>query len=379
MFFYFFFFLILYILAASLKQRGEIIMVILLIALVACRSTKVGTDTADYVVEINQGVYSFNIDNVFDYYESDNVGKKAKGSSQSINSGREFVFAGIISFLLWIGIPAFAAMKLVSVLIIVMYYKALKMLLPRRYVVYGLLIYVGCFLYFTQFNTLRQSLACSFFFLSIAYFYKKEKVKSVFLMILALFSHSASFIAIFLLPLGLIKCEHNKRYRFMMLTLCVLLFTEIMDNQMGLLGGLFDYLTAADFMYSGHFETSSMDVFSMGPLEKLMVTVFHVIIVACFLWTVKEKKSRECIIIENFWFVGLALYILLVRSAIFARITEFYLQFQFIALPIAVATAISYKKFDRRSKILVLSYILFSYWFYLQNHWYGVMPYEFNI
>lgn len=157
------FFLVIYLFICLLyyhfRKKSLIPICVILVLLVLLRNDNVGSDYIGYAAMIDSGHYNITWEDVksffhkYDYYDTLNY---------DVGAAREFGFSFYLSTLNGLINDAKLTLNLTVIFILCLYLYWFRKVCGR-YNTLCLFIYVSSFLYFSAFNTLRQSLAISIF------------------------------------------------------------------------------------------------------------------------------------------------------------------------------------------------------------------------
>lgn len=369
-FYLLFFCFVLYLYFYGGRNSSKWILLILFL-IILFRSEFTGTDTKGYIRLINSNIYDISIDSVLSYFNDDKLGIRNYGEG----SYREFFFSFVVTFINNITGTPFATIKILNILILLIYYCSFRKVFEKdnEYISLALLIYVSCYLYFSQFNTLRQSFATALFFSGICWFLQNNKTSydnalSIFLIVAAAFTHNTVFFALPFLLLSRIKIKEWIIWSVFIIVLICDFFVVDVHFFIENIGykQLYSNLDSTFIKESG--QTFNIYVHYFGFFLRLLF-----VITFCWLYHYAENDERKFM---NIWFGGLVLYILLIRGVNIARFTEHLYSIQILIVPfIFYRLKAENVKIFNKTAIILFSYLICWYVFYLRSNWYGIVPY----
>ena len=355
------------------KRNGYRIILIVLSVLIIFRSKTVGTDITGYMELITSGMYDVSIDDVILYFSVGDFSSSAYG----VNMLREPVFSIVVSILYSFINNAFLTMNVICIIILLIYYNALKIVFKNNteQITIGLFVYFATFLYFSMFNTLRQAFSTSFLMLGLAYYYKYKDsgIKRFYVLIpllLACLSHTT---AVFALPMFLISRIRIKEF-VIWIVLAIALIIDFFKIDVS---DLFTYLESTN--YSRIEETFTREsIAGYNVYVHYLGFVFHLYLsfYFCWLYHYSLRDERRNL---NIWLVGLLLYLILISAPNISRFSEHLYSIQIVIVP-AILHRLRIEMHPKYSLTLLLTRVWLIGWFifYLQSNWYGVVPYSFN-
>lgn len=346
-------------------------MIFILLIVVLFRSELTGTDTKGYIKNIGLNFYDISLESIMPYFSGNMFGTRTYGEG----AYREFVFSVIVTFINKITNNPFATIKIINIGILGIYYFSFKRVFEKEnsYMSLAILIYVSCYLYFSQFNTLRQALATSLLFSGICFYVKNDRTKrdillSGLLILLATFAHNTVF---FVIPILLLSCFNIKEY----VVWIVLFFALICDFF------VIDVLFFTDNIGYKQLYSNIDSTFIKESRMSFNIYVHYFgfvlrllfVITFCWLFHYAEKEERK---VMNIWFAGLVLYILLIRGANISRFTEHLYCIQILIIPFIYYRIKNENiRIFNKISVLIFVYLIGWYVFYVRSNWYGIVPY----
>lgn len=364
------FFLLIYIviifLFFTLRQRSVLPILIILFLLAIFRNDNVGTDYLGYVYLINDGYYDITIEDIKSWFSFENYYNNSEYGSGAI---REFGFSFYITILSYILDNAKYVLNFTVILISIIYVYSFKKIFNKYYAALCLFIYISIFLYYSSFNTLRQSFAISLFVLAGVFLYCKKYKAAIAFYLIACTIH---FTAVLIFPVLLISFfipKHSMKIMKFILFVFILLYFYVNP---AFLGSIIDDEIAGRSFYNGMLEAN----LSFNIYIYYLSAIFMCFMAYVFFWFYSRSGDKN-ILFYNLWFVGILLYILLMRSPNIGRISEFFYPFQIFAI---VSTL---QKFEvenntallMRGRQLLFSYCFLWYLYYSFRNMYGLQPY----
>ena len=365
------FFLIIYFIVFalyySLHERSIWFILLILLLLVCFRGDEVGSDFLSYVHKIEIGYYDISIEQVkswfstHQYFEKDEYGTNA-------GAMREFGFSLYLTILNDIFNNPRLVINLTIIVIILIYLFAFRKSCKNGMHI-CLFIYISTYMFYSSFNTLRQSFAVSFVFLGCMCVYMKQYIRAVLMSLIACTIH---FTAVLVLPICVIAYCLRINKKVALLILLLLLFFFLSKIEVPFLTNLLSDNVAGRDIQEGFVEgkelTYNIYIFCLSFIfQGMMIYVFY--------WFYSNSNGQYPFF-YNLWFIGIAIYLLLMSSPNVGRFSEYFYVFQIAAMTL---TLLSLKENDY-SKYLVgnqmlLIYCVLWYSFYALRNFYGLQPY----
>lgn len=315
------------------------LILIILFLLSVFRSINVGTDYYNYKI-IYETLSQIGINEQIEKYKSiyDNLFTETRTF--------EPLFYFIYFLFNKIGISFFSLNVFLSAIFLILANHISKKFSVSH--VSSLVLFFLLFYYFMFFNTNRQAFAILFSVLSF-YNYGKNKVYFFIFSILAFSSHFSSLIFLILIPFFK-YFNFSKRLSYIAILISFLigfLITKIGDLGIGFYG-----------LYTQYF----VDDYSFNYV--LLYNLSCMMIYFVFSFFYKKKYTT----IVNIWILGLILQNLFLNFLYLYRISDYFLIFQVLAIPLIF--------FNTRNKniLIFMSTLFFLYNLILNRQ--GVVPYE---
>jgi len=328
-----------------------------------CRSTSVGTDYIHYIESYNSDVYSFNIQQLDVFSFSDN----SEFFNTDNRTSREFSWNILISFLKLFGNNPYLISHIIEALILLIISIGIKKLSPKPCM--SIFLYVGLYLFFPVFNTIRQELAVSLFFLSAAYLVEKKYIKFIIIYAISATVHSSAIFVVF--SFALLFLKKLPSFKVVSLIFIALIICQIENIKLNIISLIAPAAMDPDYYINNY---------STGVVSNLANTFFiliNFVFSLFFLYTYKlsKKDSFQFII---FWFIGLSILILLYYNKVLTRPIEYFMIFQIIIIPQVYKFLIGYSKiYAKRYYIITILYTIFVYICNLISNNQGIVPYKF--
>ena len=251
--------------------------------------------------------------------------------------------------------------------------KAFVLLKDRINVSLAFLIYL-CYFYNTSLNLMRQSIACSFILLGVAYLYSDRKhkiIKMIISFIVSMLFHKAAILGILLLVMLklLSGFKGRKFFRVVLFIGISILPALLMQSANYLINSSFlpyrykFYLTV--FVFHNGFEDYFVNSFSIYIIIDL---IFRILLVMLPVYYAKRKmkNSNEIVMFENICISGLLIYstFLIAMKTIYGnRISIFLDYFIMLLAPYVMREkGLTRRKFVFES-VLVMSWLVLVMYF----------------
>ena len=365
MLFYILIYAIILLIYFLLKEKSTIPICIILCLLVCCRAMSVGTDTVGYIRLMQEGYYNIGIKDVVNWFQTGNYFKDSYFGSGAL---REFSFSFYISFLYSLFNNSAVVLNFTVCLILCLYLVAFKKKCSQN-VALCLIIYISIYLFYSSFNTIRQSLATIVLVLGVLNVYQKNYLLAVVLLLLSGSIH-ASVVAI--LPIIILCFFIKLNKKFALGILCLLLIIFVLQIPLPIVNQIIP-----DNFGGRNYEQGLVD--EAGAVFNVYIHyisfIFQAIMIFVFNWFFVRAKGKFSIF-YNFWFIGIVLYLLLMKSPNIGRISEFFMVFQIFAIVLTLNEIKKGKQSQYKySQYILFIYCIFWYSFYALRNWYGIQPY----
>lgn len=366
MLFFFLLYIVIFMLFVLLKRNSLMPILFILILLVLFRNDNVGSDFVGYVRLIGSGYYDISFNKLLSWFSH---GGYYEDKTYGIGAIREFGFSLYIDLLYSLFNNAKIVINFTVILILMIFIYAFNKIFDKENVSLCLFVYVSIYIYFASFNTLRQSFAVSIIVLSGVYLYLKKHKKAFLLYLIACTIH---FTATLILPFILISIYMPKLdKRIIIFVLSGLIILHLFRVDLFNLEDAIVYDVAGrNFSKGMHEATLNYNVYI-----HYLSTIFMAFMSYVFVWFY-SRCDDNIVLFYNLWFIGIVLYILLMKSPNVGRISEYFYAFQIFAI---VSTVQKFKEKDitlyLQSQQLVSLYCILWYSFYALRNMYGLQPY----
>lgn len=358
----FIFFLLLFF---SLRDKAYLPLVVLMLLLACLRSSTVGSDFPAYVRLINSGYYDISLTDVLKWYASEDF---LEDRTYGSGAFREFGFSFLISFFKFLFKDPVFILNSLILLIITIFSISFYKILGRKEMVWGLLFYYGTYLFFSSFNTIRQSLAVSLVFMGACFFFKHRYIGAITLLLSAVTVHSSSLLVLPLFLLSKIKLPNKVIVYSFVISLVISLFRFRLDFLFAFLPDSF-----AGNDYESNFYKEGLAQYNV--YIHYMSFVFNLYTCYIFYWFY-TRTSESYRFFYNLWYVGILLYILLMSAANVGRISEFFYVFLILAIPLSlIQFRDTESKEYQKAFQLAMVYLIGWHSYYIFRNWCGIVPY----
>ena len=359
-------YIIVFLLYYYYKERSFVPIVIILILLVCFRSDTVGSDFLGYVRLISSGYYDITWAKLVAWFSKGDYFAKA---SYGTNEGalREFGFSYYLMFLNGM----FKNPKLtlnISIIVILGLYLYVFRKICREDSYICLFIFFSSYVFFSSFNTLRQSLAVAIVFMSISFLYLHKYKRFILFAIIACSIHFSATMVILVVALAyFMKID----IKYMVGILIILLLLSFLNLKIPFIVNSLPDLAGRNFQRSFLQEGEA----SYNIYIHYLTTLFEAVMIYVFYWFYKNSDEQNSLFFK-LWFIGIVLYLLLMSSPNVGRISEYFYVFQILAITLTLnqLKEVDEVKFMFAKQILIV-YCSCWYAFYALRNWYGLQPY----
>lgn len=365
------FFLIIYFIVFalyySLHERSIWFILLILLLLVCFRGDEVGSDFLSYVHKIEIGYYDISIEQVkswfstHQYFEKDEYGTNA-------GAMREFGFSLYLTILNGVFNNPRLTINLTVIIIMLIYLLAFRKLCKSGMYI-CLFIYISTYMFYSSFNTLRQSFAVSFILLSCIYMYMKQYIRAILMGLIACTIHFATVLAF---PICVIAYCLRINKKVALFILLILLFFFLAKIEVPFLINLLSDNVAGRDIQEGFVEGKRL---AYNVYIFYLSFVFQGMMIYVFYWFYSNSNGQYSFF-YNLWFIGIVIYLLLMSSPNVGRFSEYFYVFQIVAMTL---TLLSLKENDYSKYVvgnqMLLIYCVIWYSFYALRNFYGLQPY----
>lgn len=344
-------------LADNVKKEQRIyidaIAIILLCLLAGLRSETIGTDTAGYIQPMIKGAISSNsIKEFFDF-------SWISGFTQKSVMDYEIGYTLTVYFFSAIFRSVVVTQTVLELLVVVPIYCALRIKKDVP-IWFGMIVFMFLF-YNGTFNLVRQSIAMSFMLLAVTYWMENEKKKCILFLICAVLFHTSGLLgAVIVLLYEYVGRDRNvgiKTHDKKININYINMFIAIAAGIAALIGIQLISTILAQFGLSKYIGYILGNIHIM-PNQIINVLPPVVMLVLSF----KYFKDRQ-----KEW----AFYVVMMAYTIVAgqftsvnqfggRIRLYFMIFAIFAYPLAC----EYSRYKKTSRVIMISYLVFYWWFY---------------
>ena len=188
----------------------------------------------------------------------------------------------------------------------VVYYKFIRLWVPAQYWWLAVFIYVfNPDFMLIHASAMRQSVAISFFLISIPYIYKRDIIRCSLCIAMAWLFHASSIVLLPVYLIGLSKGKINKTWAVVIFTVFLSLF---------LYGNLF--LPSVNLLISGYFERYEVyQVTKVGLNAGFGVFLFSILLIFTLYFSREQANENSLLFklaILSFMFIPMGLFIILI-------------------------------------------------------------------
>lgn len=367
MFFFLIVYLVIILLYFLLRRHSVIPIIMILIMLVVLRNENVGSDFIGYIRLLKSGYYDISLEKIKSWFS---LGSYYTDGAYGVGAIREFGFSFYLNFLYKILGNARFVINFTVIAILFIYLYAFKKIFNKEAVALCLLFYISIYLYYSSFNTLRQSFAVSFVVLGGTFLYLKRYSKAFIFFLIACSIH---FTATLVVPIILIILFiHRINKRIIVILLCILILSYVLQiNIFPIENMVHDEIAGRNLVKSMGEASLNYNIYIHILSAGFMAFMGYV-----FYWFY-SRAGDEDLLFYNLWFMGIVAYILLMKSPNVGRISEYLYSFQIFSI---VSTLRNLKDNDENQYVygrqLLLLYCIVWYSFYALRNMYGLQPYD---